>query len=104
VGAELEPGGSHAWGRTRSGWKPFRRSICLAQRAAGLSPARSPRCGKKARPGRPLPEGPERMRRTAEDGEFASRGIRLWPKGNFVDHEPLLAERVGLKAAHNRGE
>ncbi len=42
------------------------------------------------------------MRRTVK-GEFASRGIRLWPKGKFVEHEPLLAERVGLKAAHNRG-
>jgi len=32
---------------------------------------------KKALPGRPAPEGPERMRRTAKGGEFVSRGIRL---------------------------
>src|SRR5271166_7077123 len=37
---------------------------------------------KKARPGRPAPEGPERMRRTAKGGEFASRGIRRRRRGN----------------------
>ena len=48
---------------------------------------------KKARPGRPAPEGPERMRRTAKGGEFASRGIRRSRRGNSSN--AAVAGRTG---------
>src|SRR5271166_4418349 len=48
---------------------------------------------KKARPGRPAPEGPQRMRRTAKGGEFASRGIRRSRRGNSSN--AAVAGRTG---------
>src|SRR5271170_6807444 len=58
---------------------------------------------KKARPGRPAPEGPERMRRAAEGGEFASRGIRLWPKGKFVKRSRCWPNGLGLRPRTTEG-
>src|SRR5271170_6245045 len=58
---------------------------------------------KKARPGRPAPEGPERMRRAAEGGEFASRGIRLWPKGKFVKCSRCWPNGLGLRPRTTEG-
>jgi len=76
----------------------------LAPGAAGPSPARSLSVRhKKARPGRPAPEGPERMRRTAEGGEFASRGIRLWPKGKFVERSRCWPNGLGLRPRITEG-
>src|SRR5271170_549229 len=58
---------------------------------------------KKARPGRPAPEGPQRMRRTAKGGEFASRGIRLWPKGKFVKRSRCWPNGLGLRPRITEG-
>src|SRR5208283_1055182 len=78
--------------------------LFLAPWAAGPSPARSLRCGtKKPGPGGLHPEG----RSAAEDGEgwricFARNSALA--EGEIRRPQPLPAERVGLKAAHNRGD
>src|SRR5271170_5286360 len=79
-------------------------NLFLAPGAAGPSPARSPRCGtKKPGPGGLHPKG----RSAAEDGEgrriCLARNSAL-AEGEIRRTQPLSAERVGLKAAHNRGE
>src|SRR5271166_6542997 len=79
-------------------------NLFLAPGAAGPSPARSPRCGPKS------PAWAACTRRAgahAEDGEgrriCLARNSAL-AEGEIRRTQPLLAERVGLKAAHNRGE
>src|SRR5208282_6023347 len=79
-------------------------NLFLAPGAAGPSPARSSRCGtKKPGPGGLHPKG----RSAAEDGEgrriCLARNSAL-AEGEIRQTQPLLAEWVGLKAAHNRGE
>src|SRR5271166_4906169 len=78
--------------------------LFLSPWAAGPSPARSLRCGtKKPGPGGLHPKG-----RSACGGRRRAANL---PREEFGDAEgeirrpqPLPAERVGLKAAHNRGE
>src|SRR5271166_6204728 len=43
------------------------------------------------------------QRRTAKGGEFASRGIRLWPKGKFVDCSRCRPNGVGLRPRITEG-
>src|SRR5271165_6700765 len=80
------------------------RTFFLAPGAAGPSPARSPRCGtKKPGPGGLHPKGRSACggRRRAANLSREEFGVA---EGEIRRPQSLLAERVGLKAAHNRGE
>src|SRR5271166_1773997 len=44
------------------------------------------------------------QRRTAKGGEFASRGIRLWPKGKFVDRSRCRPNGLGLRPRITEGD
>src|SRR5208337_1149643 len=43
------------------------------------------------------------QRRTAKGGEFASRGIRLWPKGKFVKCSRCWPNGFGLRPRTTEG-
>src|SRR5271165_2129978 len=43
------------------------------------------------------------QRRTAKGGEFVSRGIRLWPKGKFVDRSRCWPNGLGLRPRITEG-
>ena len=78
--------------------------LFLSPGAAGPSPARSPRCGtKKPGPGGLHPKGRSACggRRRAANLPREEFGAA---EGEIRRTQPLPAERVGLKAAHNRGE
>src|SRR5208282_882711 len=97
------PGGSHAWGRTWSGWKPFWRTFSCAGGRWPIASAFPSVRHKKPGLGGLHPKG----RSPAEDGEgrriCLARNSAL-AEGEIRRTQPLSAERVGLKAAHNRGE
>src|SRR5271166_6986144 len=79
-------------------------NLFLAPGAAGPSPARSPWVAAQKSPARAAcTRRAGAQRRTAKGGEFASRGIRLWPKGKFVDCSRCWPNGLGLRLLITEG-